>query len=257
MVDLSRPWPIGLDGRTWWQGALAVVALIGACTLIDHDASVWATVWPEPIRNALAQLTPFGESGWILIPAAVLYVATAVLAPFVRWRLMRTMLWQFAALYAFIFIGVGFPSLISTMVKRLVGRPRPMHFADSGLFGFRWNVVDWSYQSFPSGHATTAFALAACIGFVSPRWFYPALVLAAGIALSRLTGGFHYPSDIVAGMALGLSGAYAARWFFARRGWMFAIGTNGRIVARPLSSLRRYLELKRRGIAPKPPSGRP
>ena len=63
------------------------------------------------------------------------------------------------------------PSVFTLIVKRFVGRGRPMHYDQTGLFGFRLNWWDWSYQSFPSGHATTAFALAAVIGFVSPRWF--------------------------------------------------------------------------------------
>ena len=43
---------------------------------------------------------------------------------------MRTMLWQFAALYGFIFAGVGLPSLIGTLAKRAIGShmPKPPEF---------------------------------------------------------------------------------------------------------------------------------
>lgn len=55
--------------------------------------------------------------------------------------------------------------------------------------------------SFPSAHATTSFAAARAYGGVAPRW---ALYLAAvAIALSRPYLGVHYPSDVVAGAALG------------------------------------------------------
>jgi membrane-associated phospholipid phosphatase len=213
--------------------------------------------WPAPIRDALALLTPYGESGWILIPAGVLYALTAAVALFVRWKLMRTMLWQFAALYAFIFVGVGLPSLFTTIIKRLIGRARPVHFDEVGLLSFKWNVADWTYQSFPSGHATTAFALAATVGFISERWFYPALVLASAIALSRVTGGVHYPSDVLAGAVVGLLGAYATRWWFAGRRWMLESAPNGQIRARPMSSLARYLAIKRRGTVRAQPPSRP
>jgi undecaprenyl-diphosphatase len=187
----------------------------------------------------------------------VLYVITALVALVVRWKLMRTMLWQFAAIYAFIFCGVGAPSLFTTIIKRIVGRGRPVHFDEVGILGFKWNLWDWTYQSFPSGHATTAFALAAVLGFLSERWFYPALLLAAIIALSRVTLGVHYPSDVLAGAVIGLTGAYAVRLIFADRGWMFMRSSDGKISPRPLSSLKRYLSLKQRGIAPKPQPDRP
>ena len=250
MTDLSRAWPLGLGEARWWMPVAAALALLAIALPFDHQVSLWAQSWPQPVWDALAQITPYGESGWILIPAAVLFIVTVLVALFVRWKLMRLMLWQFAALYGLIFLGVGLPSLFTTLVKRLVGRGRPMHYDETGLFGFHPNWADWTYQSFPSGHSTTAFALAAVVGFLSGRWFYPALVLASAIGLSRITEGVHYPSDVIAGAIVGILGAYAVRWGFARRGWMFSISPAGHITARPMSSLKRYLALKRRDIAP-------
>jgi undecaprenyl-diphosphatase len=163
---------------------------------------------------------------------------------------MRTLLWQFAALYGFFFAGVGLPSVIATLAKRAIGRGRPDHFDQFGLLSFHPNWLDWTFQSLPSGHATTAFALAAVIGFVSPRWFYPALVFAAVIGISRVSLGAHYTSDVVAGAILGVLGAYLVRLLFARRRWMFEAAADGSIRTRPMSSLKRYLTLKRRGSAP-------
>ena len=248
---------MGLGEKRWWHAVLGAVVLLLVALAVDRPVSLWAQSWPEAVRGALAEITPYGESGWILYPAAMLFVITALVALFVRWRLMRTMLWQFASLYAFIFIGVGLPSLVSTLVKRLIGRARPMHLDTDGIFAFRMNWWDMTYQSFPSGHATTAFALAASIGFISPRWFYPALGLATVIGISRISGGLHFPSDVVAGAIFGLVGAYFARWLFAGRGWLFERDTAGLITMRPMSSLKRYLTLKRRGIAPKPQPDRP
>ena len=249
MVDLSRTWPLGLGEKRWWETVAGTVVLLAAALVFDRQISLWAQALPQPIRDALAEITPYGESDWILYPAAFLFIITVAVALLVRWRLMRTLLWQFAGLYAFIFVGVGLPSLISTLAKRFIGRGRPSHFDDTGLFGMHWNWTDWTYQSFPSGHATTAFALAAVVGFISARWFYPALALASVIGLSRVTEGVHYPSDVVAGALLGLAGAYAVRWFFAPRGWTFSQDRKGGIVMRPMSSLKRYLALKRRDTA--------
>src|SRR3954466_10314754 len=114
MVDLSRTWPLGLGEKRWWETVAGTVVLLAAALAFDRPISLWAQALPQPIRDALAEITPYGESGWILWPAGFLFVVTAAVALVMRWRLMRTMLWQFTALYAFIFVGVGLPSLIST-----------------------------------------------------------------------------------------------------------------------------------------------
>jgi membrane-associated phospholipid phosphatase len=57
--------------------------------------------------------------------------------------------------------------------------------------------------SFPSAHAATSFAGATLIGALCPRW-RPALYGAAGLmAFTRPYLGVHYPSDVVAGAAVG------------------------------------------------------
>lgn len=257
MNRLTKPWPLGLDGPRWWIAVAGALALVVAALTVDRPLSVWAQSWPEPVRDMLAQITDYGESAWILVPAGGLFVLTAAVALLVRWKLMRTMLWQFCALYAFIFIGVGLPQLVTTLMKRAISRGRPETFAETGLFGFRPNWLDWTHQSFPSGHATVAFALATVLGLLAPRWFWPALVLAAAVGVSRVGLGAHYPSDVIAGAIMGMLGAYLVRWLFARRGWMFVAAPDGAITARPLASLRRYLTLKRRGSASAPPPDRP
>jgi undecaprenyl-diphosphatase len=248
MVDLSRPWPLGLNGKHWRRVVGVAIVLEVIAVTFDHQLSLLAQGLPAVIRSTLAEITPYGESDWILIPSGALLAVTALLARFHPWKLMRTLLWEFTGMWAFIFLGVGVPSLVSTLVKR-IGRPRPVHFDTDGLFGLHPNWFDWTYQSFPSGHATTAFALAACVGFISERWFYPSLALAATIGLSRITEGVHYPSDVIAGAILGLLGAYAVRLFFAGRGWLFTRTPDGRIAMRPMSGLKRYISITRRRVS--------
>lgn len=257
MIDLSSRRPPGFGEKRWWVGIAGLAVLLALTLLVDRPLSLLAQSAPKQVHGVMAAVTRYGESDWILYPAAILYLVTVLVALATRWKLMRTMLWQFAALYAFIFLGVGLPSLFTTLVKRLIGRGRPMHFEDTGLLGLHWNWADWTYQSFPSGHATTAFALALTVGFLSRRWVYPALVYALAIAASRLILGVHYPSDVLAGAMVGVAGAYLVRALFARRRWAFRIASDGRIVPRQMASLRRYVALKRRGSAPAPLPGRP
>jgi undecaprenyl-diphosphatase len=57
--------------------------------------------------------------------------------------------------------------------------------------------------SFPSGHATVAFACATVLSVATPRLALPLYSLAALIAFSRVYVGVHYPLDTLAGAALG------------------------------------------------------
>src|SRR6185312_15401876 len=93
MNDLSRPWPLGLGTASWWKPVLVAVLLLVAAAFVDAPVSTWAQSWPQPIQQFMAAITTLGLSDWILIPSAILFVLTAGLAPFARWRLMRTVLW--------------------------------------------------------------------------------------------------------------------------------------------------------------------
>jgi undecaprenyl-diphosphatase len=61
-----------------------------------------------------------------------------------------------------------------------------------------------STHSFPSGHSATAFACATVLASLAPRARVPFFVLAALIAISRVYNGLHYPTDVLAGSALGV-----------------------------------------------------
>jgi membrane-associated phospholipid phosphatase len=62
-----------------------------------------------------------------------------------------------------------------------------------------------SALSFPSAHATASLAAATAMGRVEPRARLPLYGLAVAISLTRPYLGMHYPSDVLAGAALGLA----------------------------------------------------
>jgi undecaprenyl-diphosphatase len=68
--------------------------------------------------------------------------------------------------------------------------------------------------SFPSIHATAAFAVAVSVVFYSRHMGVVFLVLAALIAFSRVFVGLHYPGDVLGGALLG--SACAAGLLLAR-----------------------------------------
>ncbi|MYX43200.1 phosphatase PAP2 family protein, partial [Streptomyces sp. SID89] len=65
--------------------------------------------------------------------------------------------------------------------------------------------------SFPSGHAASAAAFAAGVALESPAWGAAVAPVAASVALSRVYTGVHFPSDVLAGAALGAGAAFAVR----------------------------------------------
>ena len=75
-----------------------------------------------------------------------------------------------------------------------------------------------SSPSFPSGHTATAFALATSLSIKYPKWYViaPTAVWACSVGVSRMNEGVHYPTDVLAGAAIGAGCAvlniYVNRW---------------------------------------------
>ena len=250
MFDLNSPWPRGLTRRTWPWAIVALVVIIVGVYFLDTSLTVSARAWPQGLRDLMEQVTRYGETDWIIIPTAIFCVVFALLALIMRTRLQKLAMLQMLHTFGFILIGVGLPSLVATIIKRVIGRARPELLETLGNFSFQPGLVDWTHQSFPSGHATTALALAFVIGFLSRRWFPVMLLFGIVVALSRIVVGAHYPTDVIGGAAVGIFGAYAVRAFFAARGWGFEYRTDGGIRLRELSAVRRFARSKRKTQRP-------
>jgi membrane-associated phospholipid phosphatase len=85
--------------------------------------------------------------------------------------------------------------VVNQAVKFTAQRPRPE------LPDLPPLVHTMSNRSYPSAHATTSAAAAVGLGRVLPK--PPLYAVAAALAVSRLYLGVHYPSDTLAGGALG------------------------------------------------------
>ncbi len=96
----------------------------------------------------------------------------------------------------FLVLSVGGAMLINVILKQIFERARPSLWV---------SISPENSFSFPSGHAMSSMSLAAALVIIvwSTRWRWPALALAviyvAGVGVSRVYLGVHYPSDILAG----------------------------------------------------------
>lgn len=97
------------------------------------------------------------------------------------------------------------------ILKNLISRPRPFTL----LPEITLLIPPPSSFSFPSGHTASSFTAAVAICFYDKRYGVAALILALLIAFSRLYLSVHYPTDIIAGILLGVACAFAARWGYA------------------------------------------
>lgn len=236
MFDLRKPWPLGLNRKSWPLFLVGLVVALALLSSLDVIASRGAIGWPDQWRAPFFFITDYGLSDWVLIPSLVLLIVF-FLARYALEGLWRQASTELAMLSAFIFIGVGGPGLITNLLKRLVGRARPTEFEAAGAFSFQNVFNDWTFQSFPSGHSATAVALAFVVGFLWPRFFPAFLVLGVVVAVSRVPVGMHYPTDVFAGIVVGMLGAYLMRNIFARFGWLFQQQDNGLITRKPLIAL--------------------
>ena len=72
--------------------------------------------------------------------------------------------------------------------------------------------------SFPSGHTAAAFSLVTSLSITYPKWYViaPSAVWACGVGMARMNQGVHYPSDVLAGAAIGIgcgfANIYINRW---------------------------------------------
>ena len=96
--------------------------------------------------------------------------------------------------------------LITPTLKFVVGRSRPN--ADHGPHHFQ---PFSSSASFPSGHATQAFAVASVVatGYDEVPWVAPIAYTGAGlVGFARIRGNNHFLSDVIAGAVIGTGVGY-------------------------------------------------
>jgi undecaprenyl-diphosphatase len=102
-------------------------------------------------------------------------------------------------------LSAGLGLAVAAVLARLVDRPRPfVTHPDVHLF-----VGHAADPGFPSDHTTAAFAIAVALLLRSRPWGLAVLAAATVLAIARVGMAVHYPSDVLAGAALGALAALA------------------------------------------------
>lgn len=142
----------------------------------------------------------------------------AVLILFSRHRMRQTII--------FVLLAVGISDLISSQIlKKLYGIARPIVDLSLTVSGY----------SFPSSHAANTWAAIGLFQQENPRFRHMLWILGILVCFSRIYVGDHYPSDVLAGVVLGLGISHGVHdiQLPAMLAW-------GRIVARCRSWITRY-----------------
>jgi undecaprenyl-diphosphatase len=137
---------------------------------------------PMPLRM-LFRITNFLSDGWIYLPLLLFLLLER------RWRLLAVTLLSVAVCFALYFV-----------TKPSLARVRPCHL--SAIVAAQPRCLD--QYSFPSGHCMTLTVLSVVLTWhhrAAIPFLFCAIVL---LCWARMADAYHYPSDLVAGIGLGL-----------------------------------------------------
>lgn len=113
--------------------------------------------------------------------------------------------WRFESVV--LLISYAASGLIAQLLKRLIESPRPKsYFNNDGLLHLVDGITLMGSNSFPSGHTTTAFAVATVLAIFTDNIFLQIvfLLLAILVGFSRIYLSQHFPEDVIAGAIIGV-----------------------------------------------------
>jgi len=206
LIEQDHAWAAAINNAVNAHAGLARFAqfcaewlIIGMGILVAGSA-----LWGVTLRETRARAQTAKERSWLFPsgmppPARTVAAETAVR----RWDFFPAMVAMSAA-------GAGY--VIRTMAGTLIARARPYQSGETVAL----LIGGASGHSFPSGHATVAFALACGIAPDRPVLGMVLLGCAILIAAGRVMVGVHYPLDVAAGAVLGAGMAWLIRQLLKR-----------------------------------------
>lgn len=179
----------------------SVIAWDGEVPAWEESILRWFNEWPDGLEAPLWVVQQVGVFGAPVVGGLVVLWFTR------RWF----------HLIPFVLVLPLKLTLEKGVVKQLVHRQRPYVSVGPDI-----EVRGPAFEGlcFPSGHCTTAFALATLLAaFVPPKWRPLPFAWAVAVAATRLYYGEHNVLDVVAGAALGIAFA-TVLWFVFLNRWV-------------------------------------
>lgn len=136
-------------------------------------------------------------------------IAIGLLLFIFKKRFLALMVWSSYAL----------SGIIAQILKYFILEARPaVYLKNSAYQYFIEDVTLHNFHSFPSGHTTSAFAMAAVLSFAVKNKMYSMLFLAEAILVgySRIYLAQHFMDDVLAGTVIGLLSAIFC-WIFLEK----------------------------------------
>jgi len=172
-----------------------ILTLVGLWSFPKTEFFRFVNPFHNPVLDGFFKTITFLGDGWFSIILGVVLLMSGK-----------------RSLGSMILTGYALSGLIAQTLKRFVSMPRPRAIIpDSAYPYFMPDYTLKAWNSFPSGHTASVFALTAILAWSGPK---PArrLVLAVAAILtgySRIYLGQHFPDDVLSGALLGLFTAYA------------------------------------------------
>lgn len=176
--------------------------------------------------------TDLGKVDPYLIVSFVVMIVISVwkISPRSKHELAKWHHWFMGAY--FIFTTIAFSGLITLLLKHIFGRVRPNANDGSAIWQSFPFEGGYDFLSFPSGHSTTAGAIAMIVFLFAPRLAPLGIAFAIWIGISRLFVGAHYPADVFAGLSVGAIFTWIYARSFARKRLLFCFNENGKLAFR-------------------------
>jgi membrane-associated phospholipid phosphatase len=191
---------------TWVPPALLLLAAaVVAFTHSNKDVFLWINGWSDVTgENYWALLTIFSDG----------VVSFALMLPWIRRR--PESIWA-------LLLSAVMLTVLSQITKHTMDIPRPPRRIHPDVI----NVIGPTYvrNSFPSGHASMAFAMASVWSLTCRTgWVRLSLLFAASlVALSRVVVGVHWPLDVAVGAAVGWLIGWAGLLVAERTPWGYRL----------------------------------
>ena len=184
---------------------LLIISIIAIPLLFLFDIPIW-----QAARDLV-------EPDYLYIPELFthygLYLFYAIFGAVLIFAIVRKNRHLISFCLAFVKTQLLFSLVLVRLLKVVLGRPRP-----GKGFEFTFFATSFSHNAFPSGHSADAFVSGVFLFYLLnqsryAKYRFLPLIYAFLIASSRVFVSSHYPSDVAAGMAIGIMGA----WFFISR----------------------------------------